>query len=266
MILRWVLIILIRSCTSHVFDNQFFFRLIRFLLNGNKCLLLGCAKCGSLSFDLINSLFCDVFFDSIEWVLIWHIHPSVPLSLWGFHADLYSRFLLCAIQGNTPNSGFCNRDTTRVLISKWESTAFLPRLHGFIHYFFDLSRWCWVGWDLFTAIHFLINGMRMMWAMLRSWLLMINNRWFHNWLREVFRFFDWHGCRWVDLWRKLALNLLLLRQSLYFLVIEVLKLLIWHLAQLLVPLQQQVIRCGHMIVFVGINAFNRVILLKVVFH
>ena len=69
--------------------------------------------------------------------------------------------------------------------------------------------------------------------------------------------------------RLLTLNLLLflsLGQQGNFLIIKVFELAFVDLSQLLISLQEEIIRSCHMIVFVCVNAFHCVIFLEVILH
>jgi hypothetical protein len=56
----------------------------------------------------------------------------------------------------------------------------------------------------------------------------------------------------------------LLSKSINLFVIKVFEVFVGDLTELLIPFQEQVIRSGHMIVLVSINAFYSVIFLEVV--
>lgn len=61
-----------------------------------------------------------------------------------------------------------------------------------------------------------------------------------------------------------CLLLLLLSQSVDFLLIKVFEILLRYFPELLILLEQKVVRCGHVIVLIGIDASHSVLLLEVV--
>jgi hypothetical protein len=75
----------------------------------------------------------------------------------------------------------------------------------------------------------------------------------------------------VNLYLLLRLNLLLLHffslnESSDFLIIEVFKLLLVDFTKLLVSLQQQIVRCSHMVVLIGIDTLDSLVLAEVILH
>lgn len=62
------------------------------------------------------------------------------------------------------------------------------------------------------------------------------------------------------------LHFLLLSERINLLVVEVLEVLVTYLAQLFVPLEQQVVGRRHVVVLVRIDALHRIVLLEVVLH
>lgn len=60
--------------------------------------------------------------------------------------------------------------------------------------------------------------------------------------------------------------LLLLCKSIDLFVIKVFEVLLGHFPQLLIPFQEQVVRRRHVIMLVGIDALDGIVLLKVVLH
>ena len=94
-------------------------------------------------------------------------------------------------------------------------------------------------------------------------------RGFHQGLSEVLRLLNGHRLvqRRVDLRCELALrqlHLLLLRESIDLFVIKVFEILLGHFPELLIAFQEQVVRGGHVVVLVGIDALDGIVLLKVV--
>lgn len=94
-------------------------------------------------------------------------------------------------------------------------------------------------------------------------------RGFHKGLCEVLSLFNGHCLikRRVDLRCELALSqlqLLLLCESIDLFVIKVFEVLLGDLTQLLIPFQEQVVRRRNVIMLVGIDALDGIVLLKVV--
>ena len=91
----------------------------------------------------------------------------------------------------------------------------------------------------------------------------------HEGLSEVLSLLNGHRLvqRRVDLRRELALrqlHLLLLCESVDLYVVKVFEVLLGHFPELLIAFQEQVVRRGHVVVLVGIDALDGIVLLKVV--
>ena len=96
-------------------------------------------------------------------------------------------------------------------------------------------------------------------------------RGFNEGLSEVLSLFNGHRLiqSRIDLGCELALcqlQLLLLCESIDLFVIKVFEVFLGYFPQLLIPFQEQVVRRGHVIMLVGIDALDGIVLLKVVLY
>lgn len=96
-------------------------------------------------------------------------------------------------------------------------------------------------------------------------------RGFNEGLSEVLSLFNGHRLiqSRIDLGCELALcqlQLLLLCESIDLFVIKVFEVLFGNFTQLLIPFQEQVVRRSHVIMLVGIDALDGIVLLKVVLY